>query len=297
MKKLVKSILMLSIASIAILSSCSKEGDTDVTDVKVTITSSPASPVLIGTPITLTVTATGNVDNKLKTISVTRSGDNKVVLSKNISGSEFSEEIIDTILLVGTFDYTVAVTGEKGSPATAVAKVTTRAPYGSISNTPVAIDLHGQTQDSTESYFMQLVHPFTPYDRGRQTFADNKASIDMCFYFGNTNQATLASPDDADFMQTVYSYIDWTGAKKTKFAKTSLTAAQYEAIVTSASDSAIVAIAAGTTTWGAYVNKLALNNVLVYETAEGKKGLVLVSALTGTQASNAQISVKAVAQD
>lgn len=297
MKKLVRSVLMLSIASIAILSSCSKETDTEVTDVKVTITSSPASVVEIGQPITLTVTATGNPDNKIKSISVTRSGDNKVVLSKKLSETSSTQTVTDTILLVGSYTYTVAVEGDKGSPAIATCSITARAPYGTTSSTPVAIDLKGQTQDSTENYFMKLTPDFTPYDRGRSTFTANKANIDMCFFFGTANKATLASPDDATAMQTVYSYIDWTGAKKTKFSKTSLTLAQFNTIETSGNDSAIVNIAIGTTTWGVSVNNLAKDNVLVYETAEGKKGLVLVADLTGTQASNASISVRVISQD
>jgi hypothetical protein len=297
MKKLVRSVLMLSMASIAILSSCSKEDDNaSVTDVKVTLVPSPTTPIEIGKTVTITVTATGNVDNKLKKISVIRS-DGKTVLSQSLTGTTFTFPIIDTVGSLESYQYTAAVEGEKGSPASAACTVLTRAAYGSISSTPIAIDLNGQTQDSTDNYFMRLTPNYTPYDRGRQTFTANKANIDMCFYYGTANAATLASPDDATFMQTVYSYIDWTGAKKTKFAKTALTAAQFNDIKDDLTDSAIVNLATGITTWGAYVNKLAMDDVLIYQTAEGKKGLVLVAALSGSQASNAHISVQVVSQD
>ena len=298
MKKVLKSVLMLSIASLAILSSCKKEDENaTVTDVKVTVTSTPSSP-LQGGIVTLTVVCTGNTDNNLKSISVSRSGgslDSKVVLSKSLTGTSSTQTIVDT-LGSGTFTYNVAVTGESGSAATEIHTITTREPYGTLETLPVPIDLSGQTQDSSQSYFMRLTSPFTPFDRARATFAANKANIDMCFYYGNANKATLASPDDAAFMQTVYTYITWTGAKKTLFSTTTLTAAKYDEIEASDSDSAIVEMAKTTTTWAAAATKLKADDIILFKTAEGKKGLIKVQNLLGTDASTATLSVKVISQ-
>lgn len=296
MKKLAKSILMLSIASLAILSSCSKEDENaEVTDVKVDVTSSPSGAVEVNSTVSLTISATGNTGNNLKSISVSRN-DGKVLLSSSLSGVSQTRVIVDTVGSAASYTYTVAVTGEKGSPATKTITVQTRESYGSIVVTPVAIDLYGQTQDSSQNYFMKLSDPFTPYDRARSTFASNKANIDLCFYYGNTNKATVASPSD-NLLQSVYTYITWTGAKVTRFAKTSLTSSAFDAIQDSESDSAIIELARTVTNWGSFANELKVNDVVIYETAQGVKGLIRVENLSGTQANDATISLRVMAQD
>ncbi len=278
MKKLVRSFLMLSVASLAILSSCSKEdSNADVTDVKVTITPSVANP-LEGDSITITITATGNVDNKLKSISVTRN-DGKVLLSKSLSGTSATETVKD-LVVSGTYIYTAALTGEKGSPATATTTVVTRtAPKGlDVSN---ATPLFGQSNGAgTNSNFIQAEDPFA--DFSTSTFAANKASVDICFFYGETNKATLTSPSDA-VMQGLYSGLTWTGANTTSLYKTTLTAAQFDAIATSDSDSLITQLASTVTTWTTSANQLSAGSVLLYKRgADAKLGLIKVVSLTSS---------------
>jgi hypothetical protein len=298
MKKLAKSFLMLSMASMAVLSSCKKEDDNaEVTDVTVTISPSPSASILqIGTVLTLTVEATGNPDNQVTEITVTSSQSGGALLSFTDKGTSFTKVVRDTIMIPNaTYTYTVTVKGEKGNPATKSYTVQSVPEYGFTDALNAPIDLYGQTQDLTFSHFMQLVNPFTPFDGESATYNANKANIDLCFFYGTTNKFSLASPSNTS-MQGLFSNITWTGAKVTALAKTNVTAAQYDAIVATESDSAILAIASGVSTWTDLANNLTTGNVLVYKTAAGKKGLVKVVNTSGTNASDAIISVEAVAQ-
>jgi hypothetical protein len=295
MKKLVRSVLMLSMASIAILSSCSKTDSNDeVTDVKVDITSSPVNPVLINTVVTLNITATGNVDNKLKNISVTR-GDGKAVLSKSLSGTSATETILDTIGNADTYTYTVAVNGEKGTAATKTITVTTKQPAGQLDVTQTAIPLFAQLHPSEEKHFIKLLDPFTPI--GTSAFAANKSSIDLVYYYGGS-QHTLTSPTDQPMQTSIYKApnFDWTGANSTLLFKTTMTPAEFDAYQQGDSDEALVQLGKSINTWGTSVKSLAGGDVLIYKTSTGKYGLIKIDAATGTSTSDSQIDLKFVAQ-
>jgi hypothetical protein len=296
MKKLVKSVLMLSIASLAILSSC-KDGDDEVADVTVTVSSTPASPVVEGTPVKLTIVCAGNTDNKLKSISVTRSSastTDKVILSKSIDGTSATEEVIDTPPAAGTYNYTVAVEGKSGSPATKVFTLVVTAAPGPIETSPSAIPLFGQTNSpGTSQNFMKLVPNFGSYSTTE--FAANKANVDLAFYYGNTNKATISSPSDPQ-MQGLYGGLDWNGVNTTQLYKTSLTVAQFDAIAAGDDDAEITALAATVTTWSVNANLLNTGSVILYKTANGTLGLIKVANFTGTTANDAEISLSIVAQ-
>lgn len=299
MKKLIKSFVMLSMASLVVLSSCDDETTEDIRPVEITIAATPSTTNLnFGTPLQLTLSLAGNPDNKLKKVTVTSSASNVALLTKTLSGQSATEIVRDTIRTIGAITYTVTLEGEKGTAVTKSYKVTGIALPGGLDVSSNARSLFGQTQDSASTYFMSLTDPFTPFTRGRVEIQSNKSSIDVGFYFGNTNKATLASPSDA-LLQSVYTYVPWStvAPKATKLFKTSLTAAQYDAIVTSNSDSAIIALAADVTSWGSAATNLTNGNVVLYQTAEGVLGLIKVENLSGTQASDAEIQISAACQD
>ncbi|MES2779481.1 MAG: hypothetical protein V4651_06235 [Bacteroidota bacterium] len=296
MKKLVKSVLMLSIASLAILSSCKKEDDNaTVTDAKVDVTVDPASP-LEGGVVTLTITCTGNAENNLKSISVIRTGGSsttsKTVLSTSLTGTSSSKIVKDT-LEMGTYTYTVAVAGEKGSPATKTVTVTTRSLPKQVDVTN-ATPLFGQSNGAgVNSHFMQLTAPHATFSTS--TFAANKSNVDLAFFYGSTNKATLTSPSDAT-MQGLYSGLSWTGANTTSLYKTTMTSAQFDAVATANSDSTITAMAAGVATWVSTVNLLAQGNVILFKTAGNKVGLIKVDNVTGTSANDAELNIIVISQ-
>ncbi|MES2558925.1 MAG: hypothetical protein V4590_04255 [Bacteroidota bacterium] len=302
MKKLVKSVLMLSIASLAILSSCKKEDDNgDVTNVSVTITASPSDALVqTGTVLTLTIECTGNTDNKLKKITVTSTQGSAALLSKTLSTNSSTEIVRDTLLLPNTtYSYTVTVEGEKGTPATKTYTVKTRAPYGLTTRTANAIELLGQTQGSDASSFIALSNPITPFSFNE--FDANKGRIDLGFFYGTNSgyKLTLSVPQDTFLRNRVFSSLNFAGTKTVKLAKTTLTAAQFDVIAAAINDSAIVNYEganpqAGWNLWR--VDNLKAGDVLAFVNGAGKMGFVKVTTAFGTEAGDAKVELEVVAQ-
>jgi hypothetical protein len=298
MKKLVKSVLMLSIASLAILSSCKKDDDNaDVTDVKVDI-NGPTGNVTLGSTVTLQITATGNADNKVKSISVTRSmtGTNeKTILSKSLSGTSAVETVVDTPDASGNYIYTVAITGEKGSPATKTFSVKVLPPPGELY---VETDkkLYGHNNGAgTNPNFMSLHGPnFTTYSTN--TFAANKSSIDLAFYYGTNNKASISSPSDA-VMQGLFTGLNWDGVNATGLSKTTKTVAEFDAIAASNSDAVITELASNVTAWDKTATLLSSGSVYLFKTHDNKLGLLKIVSITGSSKDDAVIQFAIAAQE
>jgi hypothetical protein len=304
MKKLIKSMLFLSMASLVVLSSCGGDDEPDpipVTDVKVEITSNPASPVRENSIVTFTVTATGNTNNRLKTVSVTRSragSSDATLVSKALSGNSATEIFVDTVTR-GIHTYTVAVTGEKGSPATKTITInTTAAPRQLDVANAVPLFAQQNGNNGTSAHFMRLSDPFTTYTIGE--IAANKTNADIGFFWGQQNGTTLASLNN-QFFQSVYSGITWTGANQTLLFKTSITKAEFDAIAASNTDTVITKLDAQITTYATIANELELDDVVLFKTApggasQGRMGLIRVDLINGTNGTDKEVSIKIISQ-
>jgi hypothetical protein len=123
----------------------------------------------------------------------------------------------------------------------------------------------------------------------------NSSKIDFVYFYGATNQATIAAPNEVILDQvftTASAPSTWTVKNATKMKKSSLTAAQFDAV---ANDAAIIADATGLT--ASYVNTLAVGDVITFETAStsanaSKKGMLKITQITGTDAGTIKFSVK-----
>lgn len=109
------------------------------------------------------------------------------------------------------------------------------------------------------------------------------AKVDILYYYGNTNQATLCAPTD----QSVRAFTDaqnrvivdrLTTKNDTKLASVSMTPADFTAIT---NDGPILANKPASTVTS--VTKLAKDKVLHCQTVTGKMALILVKNITGTQ--------------
>ena len=119
----------------------------------------------------------------------------------------------------------------------------------------------------------------------------NCASIDL-YYFYSTDASVAAeimSPYYAGGTGGISSVAGWTTKNATKFGTTTLTAANFDAIV-STDDSQV--ISAATSLTADRVVTLAVGNVFAFQTAAGKKGLAKVTALTTGLSGTITIEVK-----
>lgn len=116
----------------------------------------------------------------------------------------------------------------------------------------------------------------------------NSADIDIVYYFGSTNEATLTAPDDATVnggAGNLSLCVNFTQKNPTRFASTTLSSAEFDAIE---NDASIV----GISTSASKMTKLGVNDVIAFETFDGKKGLIKVAALNATNEGTITIDVK-----
>ncbi len=113
--------------------------------------------------------------------------------------------------------------------------------------------------------------------------AANQAAVDFVYYFGASNQATVASPDDSGAAEfAIFGLDSWTTKNATRFATTTLSSLDFDAIV----DDAAILVQAGNVSDMTKANMLVVDDVFAFTTAAGKAGLVKVSDVTtGTDGS------------
>ncbi len=106
--------------------------------------------------------------------------------------------------------------------------------------------------------------------------ATNQADVDIIYFYGSSNQATLAAPNDAgaaDFGD--FGLASWTTKNATLFVETEITATAFAAMTT---DADFVDAASGTSK----ANKLSATDIVAFKTAAGKMELIHVSAISST---------------
>ncbi len=305
MKKVIKTIMMLFVASTFVLTSCSD--DTDVKDVELTMIPAAVSGThFVSDTLTIRINASGNDDNKLKSIKITKAitGQPGVITmyeNTKLSGTAFIYELKDTFESgeVGVNTITITLTGEKGTAQTKTYTATVRA-IGLIEATQTPVSLFGQGAGAETQQFVAL-GSFSTFTIGEATANSNaelKNSIDLAFYYGATNRFSLASLDDA-VMHTVYTGLStfWTSADNSRitglYKATGLV--NYATLEASGSDKDLLLFAEGKT-FSKAINNLAVNDLILFKTKEGKFGLLKVTETTGATNSTAVMSFDGLVQ-
>jgi hypothetical protein len=304
MKKVIKTIMMLFVASAFVLTSCSDE---EVKDVELTMIPAAVSGThFVSDTLTIRLNATGNDDNKLKSIKITKAiaGQPGVITmyeNTKLSGTAFIYELKDTFESgeVGVNTITITLTGEKGTAQTKTYTATVRA-IGLIESTQTPVSLFGQAAGAETQQFVAL-NSFSTYTIGDATANSNaqlKNSIDLAFYYGASNKFSLASLDDA-VMHTVYTGLStfWTSADNSRITGLYKATGQvnYATMEASGSDKDLLLFAEGKT-FSKAINNLAVNDLILFKTKEGKFGLLKVTETTGATNSTAVLSFDGLVQ-
>ena len=298
MKKAMKTIMMLFVASSFILTSCSSEDVADVT--LTTIPASTGTTFFVGDTLSVTINAKGNADNKLKSLTITKAVTGKATITyftKDLSVTDYIFDLKDTLEMsdTGTVTYNITLTGEKGTAQSkAVTILVSKIGFTNVTNgTPVQLFSH--KYDGPR--FCQL----TTFETWSIDTADNyetlKNRIDLVSYYGTSNKFTLSSPDDA-VMQSLYSGLSgfWTSgnARVTGLVRVNgLTT--YGAITSVGDDRLLVQFAAGKT-YGKTVTNVQVNDLILYKTAGNKLGLIKVTSLNTTTSGAEEVQFEVVTQ-
>lgn len=123
---------------------------------------------------------------------------------------------------------------------------------------------------------------------------DNSAEIDWLYYFGATNSATIAAPDNVS-AATVYNHPqyglqNWDVLNSTKFKPSTLTGDGFDQI--SSSTQLVVAATFPTSPDQSKINNLSVGDVLAFETADEKYGLIRIDNIIQGDDGSIDITVK-----
>jgi hypothetical protein len=230
-------------------------------------------------------------DAKLESVTITREG---VALAGwnaiEIPNSE-NENYTDTALLEaplneGAYTYEIIVTDKDAMTASKSVVITVDASMaGGPIDTYTAILMGAQSNIDLGSFLD--IETGEVYKIGPAT--TNQSIIDVVYYYGSQNLATLTAPDDATVgggAGNLSLCESWTNKNATRFGTTSITAAEFDDIVND------IDIVAQTGISHSKETQLTVGNVISVMTVGGKKGLIKIAAMTTGTAGTITIDVK-----
>ena len=188
----------------------------------------------------------------------------------------------------GTYTYTFKAVDTDGKEGSFNIVLTVGASAGEL-NTINTLILGGQSNNSSGSFYSS-----TQGVLSQSGAKSNAAAVDFLFFYGASNQATIAAPSDPD-AQLVYNNAStgiqtWSAKNATKIMVTALTATEFDAVTTNtALETATTGVAASTST---KANMLTAGKVIAFQTVGGKKGLIKVNSVPNANTGTASFSVK-----
>jgi hypothetical protein len=213
----------------------------------------------------------------------------------NSSISNYNENFTAVAAPVaGSERWTFTITDKDGETKELAFVITTVATAGPI-DTYTAVLLGGQQNPNLGSFYATTNTVFNEANANQ-----NQNKIDMVFYYGTSNHASIVAPASTQLsLINEFKYIldqtdanHWTVTNETKFKDVTSAVSDW-ALVTN--DALITANAANLTALN--VNLLTVNNIIAFETAAtsanpGKKGLFKVLALGGTTGADRSITIE-----
>lgn len=306
MKKVIKTMMMLFVASTFVLTSCTS--DEDVKDVELTMIPAATSGThFVSDTLSITLNAKGNDDNKLKSIKITKAiaGQAGVITmyeNTKLSGTDFIYNLKDTFQSgeVGINTITITLTGEKGNAQTKTYTATVNA-IGLIESTdgsPLTL-FHQNQLDNQHFASLKTLEVFTDEEVTANSNEIFKNSVDIAFFHGATNKYSLSSLDDKAYMQTLYTRFSsfWTSADNKRVTGLYKATGQvnYATIEASGSDKDLLLFAAGKT-YSNTVNDLKVGDLILFRTNEGKLGLLKIASVDGSTSTDIRMSFDGLVQ-
>jgi hypothetical protein len=296
MKKMHYLLGVVLISSISFLNSCSKSSDETPVDQTPSINFVGGSG-FVSSDVTLTVnesfkvgiTAFSNTNSaaKLTLFTITRVFNNTPSSQDTtISTTSFNINVLaHANSQVGQEKWLFKITDKNGYSKEISFTITTTAASGPINT--FSMKILGAQGSTTGSSFASI-------DGTVYKLADaktNASKIDWLYFYGATNLATLAAPDDADaatvFNDPTNGLPTWSVKNNTLFKKVT-DVVDWNSIT---DDAVIVAQTASGVT-NTKINNLAANDILAFISASGKKGMIKVESISPNSDGTITISVK-----
>ncbi|MFT7332045.1 MAG: hypothetical protein ACI81S_000240 [Sphingobacteriales bacterium] len=291
--------ILTGLAASTVLTSCGEEIEDVAPKPTINLTSPATSSLTVetGDSVNFTVVSGANVD--LTTFGATVSYDEGLAATVDLTSSTSTS---DTTLVKNTTNftyngtvvvrnvagveaYTFTITDKDGTTNSTTLIVTVEEPIiADVVNIYSAKMMGGQTNTTLGSYM--------DADSGvvylSAAASSNSALVDLVFSYGGTNKNYLAAPSDNEAQTSHPNIADWSTKNATKFKASTVTASEFDAIV-STDDSKIVDAASGAA--ATKLNELAVDQVGAFVTVDGKMGLFKVNAISGTSGADRAIDI------
>lgn len=292
MNRLSTYALALCASSLFVLSSC----ELTSTDTPPVVTVTPVETVTAAPGASLSYVMNVTSETDLTTAGFSIKYEGSVIFNKDTT---FAANITSTTINVGfivpttmpdgaVLNLTFSASNSELTQVTRTVNITI--PAGEINTYTAVIMSDIENADGSSFYSLEDNHLMKLSEA-----VATSAEVDLVYYFGATNKATLCAPSDSEV--EAFTGKDGTSVIKkfstrnaTKLASVTTTTAQFDAI----SDDVAIKAATPTATYTA-VKQLAKNNVLYAETVTGKKALIKVVDITGTS-SNSYITIEVKVQ-
>ncbi len=289
---------MLAVGSMAFLTSC---GDDDEPAPAPTLAlqgpDAAGGDVAANQQITIDVIATDNGGARLDKFEVfyTPPGSNQqLTLGTPVTGindANYNTSFSTTVGTSGTETYTFRITNKDGQATSRSVTFNITDPNAGAEINTFSTILMGGQGNGTYGSFLDA----DENEVYKQLAAFNNAEkIDIVYFHGATNQATLASPDDANFgsgaNQIDVNIQNWSTRNQTRFKKLTGGQATYDAAET---DTDLAnAFNNASASAESKANQLTSGSYVAFMTDEGKYGIAKVGTITGTTNGTIQLTIK-----
>lgn len=308
MKKLFKNFLMLTaVGAIAFLYSCSEEDEPTAAAPSISVSAALADGtaladggnVITGNTITVTVNAT--TPGGFNVVRATSGGSTqeftRTTLQLDAGATSASFNITDIATpdeAVGTtIDWTFTVVDDLNQTGETTLSYTVDAVPSPPATVLTARMLAAPTGDNTSMtfYSIRLNQLYSQADV-IGTADPVSENIDLGYYYGGTNNATLVSPDE--YPTNIVDITSWGTRHTTNLVLTTISSETYMGI-TSVAD---VTGAVADVTFGDSneVTNLAVGDILAFETTDetAVSGLIMVQEVNGTDGSDGNIVIELI---
>jgi hypothetical protein len=309
MKKTIKTLLFLFVASSLVLVSCKKDDTTATTTVPngpvITLKDSfatgdydlKAQNSILNVNVTAqsgTILVTNKIERQVNSAAATTLSSGNVMATQ-INGFSLSLPVSSLLtgvtLVPGTMvTFTYSVTDSKAQ--TTKTSIT----YTAVQNNSIAtsnlIELGAQTNTMMEYKFLGIADNFTAYTAGANgTAKANSSKVDFVYYYGATGLNSFAAPANVDGAQVIWGNEigGWATKNATQFKTTSITKVQF----LNYKDNLKTNVLINTVDFSAgavdKVTGIKQDDVIAFKTASGTQGLIYFSAVAADNAGSTKV--------
>jgi hypothetical protein len=311
MKKTIKTLLFLFVASSLVLVSCKKDDTTATTTVPngpvITLKDSfatgdydlKAQNSILNVNVTAqsgTILVTNKIERQVNSAAATTLSSGNVMASQ-INGFSLSLPVSSLLtgvtLVPGTMvTFTYSVTDSKAQ--TTKTSIT----YTAVQNNSIAtsnlIELGAQTNTMMEYKFLGIADNFTAYTAGASgTAKANSAKIDFVYYYGATGLNSFAAPANVDGAQVIWGNEigGWATKNATQFKTTSITKVQFLNYKDNLKTNVLIKTVDFSAGAVDKVTGIKQDDVIAFKTASGIQGLIYFSAVAADNTGSTKVYV------